>query len=105
MSIEITIMSVDLKPPFYYEVRKCVKDLPDRTKVLVEQGEDPIKKMFERIFPGWTLDFRGWLGDLANDAIAAVVCHTGDQTMRIECPQGGEQPNVLVTTYCPHFYF
>ncbi|MEK9131168.1 MAG: hypothetical protein AAB429_03590 [Patescibacteria group bacterium] len=105
MSFRITIMSVGIKPPIYHEVRKCVDGLRPKTEVSVEEGEDPERKMFEVIFPGWKLDFRGCRGSLKDDAISAMIFNSGDGTMRIDCPKGAEEANVLVTTHCPHFYF
>lgn len=85
---KITIVSVAIHAPIYYEVRLCADRVVDNTEVSVVAGEDPIKKIFAAIFLGWTLDFRGCRGSLETD--------------RIECPKGSEQANVVITTYCPY---
>ncbi len=102
---QVTVISIHLKPPIYHEVERCVRRFAQGKRISVDPDEDPIRKMFAAIFPGWTLFIVGWKGDLEHDVISVMADNPADHTIRIQPPQGNEEPNMLITTSCPDAYF
>lgn len=94
----IRINSVCLSIPIYVDVERSLRSFARGTVVVIEQGEDPVRKILEAIFPGWQIEMIDVGTNIDLDTFTLMVDHPTDDGFRFRPPPVPQEANILIMT-------